>query len=394
VAHPFHQAAVAHEDIGAVVDHGVAGPVEFGRQQLLGQCHAHGIGQALAERAGGGLHAGCHVHLGVARRLAVQLAEPTQLAHRQLVTAQMQQRVLASVQQQLATRNGARITIEGMTSRDEEARLARERVSWVLRSLNTDPNLTTVVTSVGDSVTHPELADEQRRVRILIDGEAQVLEVHGTSSVKRFTPIELTAVHSVTCEAGPCTESIEASANVRKLDPVSGRALPTFVLNEADMSGSPLRSVVRVDASLTDSLGQTARSSATKVVVALERVGVVKVVRAAHGGVAPMNELTLGFCDFDKATMSAIDRSVIERVREATARGARITIIPSTDGFGSSEYNDKLQRRRAAEAMDVLGVLPSQVDVELTPVPKAVATTPMERIEQRSVRVRITDVRP
>ncbi|RPI68209.1 MAG: hypothetical protein EHM43_05550 [Ignavibacteriae bacterium] len=318
----------------------------------------------------------------------------TNLVDGSSVTAQMQQRVLASVQQQLATRNGARITIEGMTSRDEEARLARERVSWVLRSLNTDPNLTTVVTSVGDSVTHPELADEQRRVRILIDGEAQVLEVHGTSSVKRFTPIELTAVHSVTCEAGPCTESIEASANVRKLDPVSGRALPTFVLNEADMSGSPLRSVVRVDASLTDSLGQTARSSATKVVVALERVGVVKVVRAAHGGVAPMNELTLGFCDFDKATMSAIDRSVIERVREATARGARITIIPSTDGFGSSEYNDKLQRRRAAEAMDVLGVLPSQVDVELTPVPKAVATTPMERIEQRSVRVRITDVRP
>jgi hypothetical protein len=160
------------------------------------------------------------------------------------------------------------------------------------------------------------------------------------------------------------------------------------------MSGSPLKSVVRVDASLTDSLGQTARSSATKVVVALERVGVVKVVRAAHGSIAPMNELTLGFCDFDKATMSAIDRSVIERVREATTRGARITIIPSTDGFGSSEYNDKLQRRRAAEAMDVLGVLPSQVDVELTPVPKAVATTPMERIEQRSVRVRITDVRP
>jgi hypothetical protein len=178
------------------------------------------------------------------------------------------------------------------------------------------------------------------------------------------------------------------------LNKISGQTLPTFTLNEADMSGLPLRSIVRVDASLTDSLGQTARSSATKVVVALEQVSVVTKVRAAHGGVVPMNELTLGFCDFDKATMSAIDRSVIDQLRDAAKRGARITIIPSTDGFGSSEYNDKLQRRRAAEAMNVLGMLPSQVDVELTPVPKAIATTPMERIEQRSVRVRITDVRP
>ena len=91
VADAFHQAAVTQEDVGAVVDHGVAGAVELVRQQLFGQRHAHRVGQALAERAGGGLDARGHVDLGVARGLAVQLAEVAQLAHRQLVAAQVQQ---------------------------------------------------------------------------------------------------------------------------------------------------------------------------------------------------------------------------------------------------------------------------------------------------------------
>ena len=93
VADAFHQAAVAHEDVGVVVDHGVAVTVELGRQQLLGQRHAHRVGQALAERASGGLHAGRDADLGVARRLAVQLAEALQLVHGQVVAGQVQQRV-------------------------------------------------------------------------------------------------------------------------------------------------------------------------------------------------------------------------------------------------------------------------------------------------------------
>ena len=71
----------------------VAGAVEFGRQQSFRERHADRIGQALAERAGGGFHARRHADLGMARRLRVQLAKAPQLLHRQLVAGQMQQRV-------------------------------------------------------------------------------------------------------------------------------------------------------------------------------------------------------------------------------------------------------------------------------------------------------------
>ena len=93
VADAFHQAAVAEEDVGVVVDDRVARAVELGGQQLLGQRHADRVGDALAERAGGGLDARRDADLGVARRLAVQLAEVAQLAHRQVVAGQVQQRV-------------------------------------------------------------------------------------------------------------------------------------------------------------------------------------------------------------------------------------------------------------------------------------------------------------
>jgi hypothetical protein len=75
VADAFHQAAVAHEHVGVVVHHRVAVAVEFLRQQLFGQRHAHRVGDALAQRAGGGFHAGRDAGLGVAGGLAVQLAE-------------------------------------------------------------------------------------------------------------------------------------------------------------------------------------------------------------------------------------------------------------------------------------------------------------------------------
>ena len=91
VADAFHQAAVAEKHIGAVIDQRVARAIELVRQQLFGQRHAHRIGQALAQRAGGRFHAGRDADLGVARRLAVQLPEVAQLAHRQVVAGEVQQ---------------------------------------------------------------------------------------------------------------------------------------------------------------------------------------------------------------------------------------------------------------------------------------------------------------
>ena len=89
VADAFHQATIAHEHIGVVVNDVVARLVEFGGQQFFGQSHAHGIGDALSQRTGGGFNARGDAHFGVTGGFAVQLAEVFQLCHGQGVAREV-----------------------------------------------------------------------------------------------------------------------------------------------------------------------------------------------------------------------------------------------------------------------------------------------------------------
>jgi hypothetical protein len=93
VADAFHHAAVTHHHVGAVVDDRMTGPIKAGGEQLLGQRHAHRVGQALAERPGGGFHAGRDADLGMARCLAEQLAKVAQLLDGQVIAGEVKQRV-------------------------------------------------------------------------------------------------------------------------------------------------------------------------------------------------------------------------------------------------------------------------------------------------------------
>jgi hypothetical protein len=79
VADAFHQAAVAGDHPGAVVDDVMA---EAAGQMGLGHRHADGRGQALAQRAGGGLDAGRVVDFRVAGGQRAPLTEVLDLLHR------------------------------------------------------------------------------------------------------------------------------------------------------------------------------------------------------------------------------------------------------------------------------------------------------------------------
>ena len=72
VADAFHQIAVAGDDIGLVIDQLVA---EARIQHALGQRHADGSRDALAERAGRRLDAGGVAVFGMAGAGAAELAE-------------------------------------------------------------------------------------------------------------------------------------------------------------------------------------------------------------------------------------------------------------------------------------------------------------------------------
>jgi hypothetical protein len=85
LADAFHQAAVAGQHIGVVIDEIVA---ELGVELALGDGHADGVGDALAERAGGGLDAGGVAIFGVAGGLRAELAEILDLVDRHVLVAE------------------------------------------------------------------------------------------------------------------------------------------------------------------------------------------------------------------------------------------------------------------------------------------------------------------
>ena len=63
-------------------------------QDALRDHHSHRIADALAERTGGGFHPGCVPPLRVSRRARSPLPERTDLLQRQIVPAQVEQRIL------------------------------------------------------------------------------------------------------------------------------------------------------------------------------------------------------------------------------------------------------------------------------------------------------------
>ena len=90
VRNAFHQAAVAEEGIGMVVDDLKARPVEGRRQMTLGEGEADRIGDALAQRAGRRLDTEACVALGMAGRMRAHLPEMLDVLDRQRIAGQMQ----------------------------------------------------------------------------------------------------------------------------------------------------------------------------------------------------------------------------------------------------------------------------------------------------------------
>ena len=91
VADPLHQAAVAGDHIGEMIDAIVAEPRVH---QPLGQRHADGGGDALPERPGGRLDARRVAILGMSRRLRSPLPKGPQFVQgHAFVARQVQQRI-------------------------------------------------------------------------------------------------------------------------------------------------------------------------------------------------------------------------------------------------------------------------------------------------------------
>ena len=89
--HALHEVAIAYQRVGEMVDDAEARPVVTGGEVRFGHGQPHAVAETLAQRTGGGFHAGRQAALRMPGRAAAPLAELLELVQRQFVARQMQQ---------------------------------------------------------------------------------------------------------------------------------------------------------------------------------------------------------------------------------------------------------------------------------------------------------------
>ncbi len=300
------------------------------------------------------------------------------------------QRFVAAIRQSIVdwTDQRERIVIVGSTSHDEEPAIARQRVSALLPYLPIDQNNVTIELIRADSMTYPELDEEARHVRLSLGSMPRMLRRYASTTEKFAQAIELAAVHTLTCENGPCTTAVRVDGAVSfattTTDAVIPVIIPAALAPRAD-SVMP----VHVELKTTDAGGQQRVSSATMIVRPTTRSVQRTTVTVDPVGVAHSDGLLLCLFAFDSDVISTADLVVADSIRAALKAGRTVTLVPGTDAIGSTDYNQNLRKRRADAALRYLGIQSTAITVELNaPVQTAASSSPLGRLTQRSVWVR------
>ena len=93
MGYAFHQAPIAGDHPGAMIDNLMSGLIELLRQFAFSQGHPHSGGQPLAQRSGSCLHARALPVFRVAGSFRVQLAEIFDVVNAHVIAGQVQQAI-------------------------------------------------------------------------------------------------------------------------------------------------------------------------------------------------------------------------------------------------------------------------------------------------------------
>ena len=104
-----------------------------------------------------------------------------------------------------------------------------------------------------------------------------------------------------------------------------------------------------------------------------------------------INEYILGFCEFDKYEFYVLNSDVIKIAKNAANVGKTIEIIPLTDNIGTVEHNSNLALQRANEARKLIDLNDSNSLISVPTEFIYLNDTPLGRIMNRSVIIRILD---
>lgn len=317
--------------------------------------------------------------------------DATDLLDEQQHAATDQRRTLAALRTWLASHRSVKLTITGSSSADEDAAMAKKRIFHVADVLEVQAQRVSIVARPSTEVpVHPQLLEEQRFVRIDLDGGDDVVDVDTLHTHRMYRPVSANIVTTLVCEAGPCTINTHAEVNGRTAPLQGAGEFKTLVLMPQQLE----RELVEIAASsiVTDADGKSQRAGTTGIIrptVNSIKHDTLFVLR--HLASTSKNNVMIGYFGFNEGSFYAIDQDAVAAVKEARRKGKKITLYPGADDMGEPEHNVQLQRSRGQAALRLLGLTERDVEMKIEPSTSASNATPMGRMANRSVRAVIND---
>lgn len=306
--------------------------------------------------------------------------------------AQLQQEIVAALRQYLTTHPESKLTIIGNAAADEEIAVARERMSYVTRALGLPVERLERQTVKRNPVDYPELAEEQRCVQFLIDGVSRIVRVERTmDSTVAVSTLRIPVGHVISCDTS-CTSGVTASLNGNQLS-LQGSA-PTYaiVLDSAALVRVREGGVINVRGNVAFE-GYATSSSQDIAFAIIPDAPDVRYRMASNSTIAePLP--TLCYFEFNGSQVASVNADVLERVRIAASSGKTIEVVAGTDHLGTDNANSILAERRANAAVELIkdaNIRNGRFTIVINRTSVIDNTTPMQRIANRSVRIRIID---
>ncbi len=306
--------------------------------------------------------------------------------------AQLQQNVAAAITAYMRQQPDAKLTIIGSASFDEEAAVARERASYVVRLLGIVPERLEMRVTKQAEAEYQELAEEHRSVQFLINGSPQIFRVERTrDSVETVRTLRLPVGHLVTCDTS-CSSALTASIEGRMLRVDGGG--PTYTIEADSAAIRSMQQGQSITIRGTVAFESTTASSEQQISYAVQPTMSVATVPVGQAGASGSAPATLCYFDFNGSTITSFNEQVFASIQRAVASGKRVELVATTDHLGTDASNVALADRRASAALERLlsrGIQKERVSIGTYQSKASENGTPMERVANRSVKINIRD---
>ncbi len=287
----------------------------------------------------------------------------------------------------------AKVELVGYAAPDESASIADARVGNVAQFLVDKgvDNIQVLKRTVKPDGTvreiRDELLDEERSVRIIVNGKFQTIPVVYEESETKHSSISLYFEPRIIAEAIPFQAFGKVNFEMKKMFDLGDKNMTIQFTTNDILQGQPTRIVF--DYALADATDRrTASGLQFKISPSVKTlIENNKFISSTSSN----NDFVLGYFNFNASEFASVNFETIEYIKNAIKNGKKIQLSPKTDNFGTPEYNLSLAKSRVKSALQLLGLDESKCTINYDNIQQNYDPSAIARILHRTVTVKVLE---